>query len=95
MTTTPTNKLIYLPLDQILDAEGICNVYKNRYWIFNPEHGLVFCSQSEKNKSFSNSSPQCNRDIKITEHIKKLMYQDFEIKFVEMVIVPVNPKDYC
>lgn len=63
----------------------------NQWWIVHPEKGLAFYIPA---KRVGYGMPQCNADERITRKIAENGLYEFpyEIKFFELVWVPVDPR---
>ncbi len=101
MTKTVTeDKLIYMPFENVLSANGIVQVYRDRYWFTHKERGLVFYAPDIKHKYYERAYPQCNSNESVAKTVyngiftKSLNLDDYEIKFIDLVLVPVNVHDY-
>lgn len=76
--------LSYIARQDVMKAEGLCNVLKERYWCVDPEKGLMFY----------NGSQQCHTNKKIAENLQQRLYPHAEVEYHSIVLVPINPRDY-
>lgn len=93
------DKFIYMPEDQVLNANGIVQVYRNSYWLVHKEKGLLFYRDNDK-LGISRAYPQCNKNEKIASHLLSLstiVYDkdNIEVKFIPLVLKPIEVQDYC
>jgi len=68
---------------------GFCAVYRDRWWVCHPEHGLTFFwSRGVKGLG----SPQCNASENIAVRLGKPVWA--VLKFLPVVFVPISLADY-
>ncbi len=83
--------IIYLPKEDALKPrEGHC--YVDRWWTVHPEKGLAFYYPVRYKAVNRYSSPQCNTEERIAEHIRKKLYPDHELEFISAVFVGYIPE---
>lgn len=82
---------VYLPLGDLHKHTGICAHITNRWWQVHPEKGLLFFPFNKRHPDLRNSSPQCNSNKTIVD---RLCNAFAEVRFVESVLQPIDPKDY-
>lgn len=88
-------KLRFLPEADVLKAGGIVMAYHDRWWSVCPERGLIFYSQHVRRGGIVGASPQCNSSNQIAHDLNARMYSWAEVKYVKLVLQPVDPKDYA
>ncbi len=86
---------VFMPFDKISEAGGIVNHIKNRWWIVHPEKGLCFHPYSDKSQRPQNCSPQCNSSRAIIESLRDRLRPEFEVRFFESVLQPIDIQDYA
>lgn len=79
-------QITYLSLDKATaePADGIWDVYVDRWWSHDPARGLLFFRKS----------PQCNRVKAIAENVTTRCHPDTEVIFVPRVYVKHDCGDY-
>ncbi len=85
---------LYMPLADVHKARGLVNHIKDSWWSFHPEKGLLFYPRSGAYPSISNSFPQCNQNESIARRLSYVSWPGIEIRFVESVLQPIDPRDY-
>lgn len=89
------NNYIYLPESDALISSGIVNAMRDRYWLVHKEKGLIFY-KSKFHHGLREAHPQCNSNVKVVESLFKHHDKNMvEIKFIPLVLKPVNVEDYC
>lgn len=90
---------VYVQLNQVdKPRNGHMNVAVGRWWCVHPTKGLAFFNPKSGNGKRRSGhgnpygSPQCNRDEAIS---KRLCPEWCEVKFVEVVYLPLIMSDYC
>ena len=75
-----SENLVFVPLEEAIQIpEGLCTIYKNRYWLIHPDKGLIFYY-------FHRSLyPQCNTDFSIADRIRNVLYPWATIEKVDTV----------
>lgn len=85
-------RLHFLQLSEVTQApDGLCAHYKNRWWSYDPERGIIFW---KPDKHSGHLFPQCNSSEDTARHLTKSLYPWAETKFVPSVFVQANPQDY-
>lgn len=87
-------KVRFMKESDVLSANGICQVYRDRFWIYCPARGLVFYT-FQKRDGIREATPQCNSQEFITISLRDRMYPWAEVKFFPLVLKPININDYC
>ncbi|CAH1665732.1 MULTISPECIES: hypothetical protein [unclassified Chelatococcus] len=97
MSITPDDpRLVYMPEAEVLTANGIVQVLRNRWFSVHPERGLMFW-QPEKRRAgrLTGASPQCNGTESIARDLAKRMYPWAETRFFPLVLLPIEIRDYA
>ncbi len=89
-------RMVYLPEADVLKASGHCGVMRDRWFCVHPERGLIFWQPDTRKRkgSLTGASPQCNSNESISQSIQAKLYPWAEVKFIPMVIVPIDVGDY-
>jgi hypothetical protein len=78
------NRISYLPLSDAYKVHsGQVQMLLNKWWIYDPDKGLVFFGQW----------PQCNSDKSIVEASRAKYYPNTELLFVKQVCLPFVPPE--
>jgi hypothetical protein len=101
MSDTPNGvniraSLVFMPEDEVLSANGICQVLRNQWFSVDLEKGLAFY-QSDKRRAgqLRGASPQCNSSEHTARSLNQRLYPDFEVKLIPLVLLPIEVKDYA
>jgi hypothetical protein len=86
-------RLVYLPLDKLDTRSGLVDVIRDRWWACHPERGLLLYNNHRRGQ-LAGASPQCNGDERISRMLNEKQYPWAEIRFVPLVLLPINPNDY-
>lgn len=88
-------RLVFMPLESTLSANGMCNVVRDHWWCVHPKKGLVFWQDGKRRKGkLIGASVQANKNKSVTQHFGEKMYPWAEITLIPIVLVPVDLKDY-
>ncbi|QIG70562.1 hypothetical protein PP744_gp093 [Rhizobium phage RHph_N38] len=88
-------RLVFLPETDILKASGTCDALRNRWFAVHPDKGLIFWQvETRRQGQLRGAFPQCNSSKHITEDLITRMYPWAEVKFFDLVLVPININDY-
>lgn len=96
MTIAPDDaRLVYMPESDLLAANGMVQVLRDRWFSVHPERGLVFW-QDEKRRlgQITGASPQCNSHEAIARSLAATTYPWAETRFYPLVLLPINLRDY-
>ncbi len=84
-------RLVFVSLEEAAIApDGLCQHYKDRWWSYDPERGVIFWKPERRSLSF----PQCNSNEYAARYHGERMYPWAEIKFISSVFTQANPLDY-
>ena len=85
------SRLCFMPIEkaQIAPA-GLCEHYKDRWWSFDSERGIIFWKPHKRSGLF----PQCNSIEHTAISLTTKLYPWAETKFIPSVFVRANPNDY-
>ncbi len=85
-------RLVFIPLeDAIVAPDGLCNHFKDHWWSYDPERGLIFWSPNTRH---THRFPQCNGREHTARSLQERMYPWAETKFVPSVFIKATPQDY-
>lgn len=88
-------RLIFMPLDKVLEATGPVMAIRNVWWSVCPERGLIFYQTNPRRKgALRGSSPQYNATRDIAESIQNKLYPWAETRLVPIVLYPIDLSDY-
>lgn len=94
-------RLIFLPEEKFLSAEGLVMAFHNRWWAAHPEtNDIIFYFyhvhlRPGKLADIRRASPQCNSDQTTAEILNKKLYPWASIRFVPLVLQPIYINDYA
>ena len=84
-------RLVYVPLEKATTPkDGLCNVYANRFWVYDEERGVVFFRSSKRDPL----SPQCNQNERVLLHVRSSMYPWCTIRHIPFVFDKAKISDY-
>lgn len=88
-------RLVYMAETDVLAANGMVEVLRDRWFSVHPERGLIFW-QAEKGRrgQLIGASPQCNSHEAIARSLASSMYPWAETRFFPLVLLPINLRDY-
>jgi hypothetical protein len=92
MAAVTEDEYAYMPLDAVHKATGIVQHITNSWWAVHPERGLLFFPYNKRNPDLKHSSPQCNSNEAIT---RRLVPAFAEVRYIESVLIPIDPKEYA
>lgn len=80
-------------------ANGIVMVYRNRWWTCHPDTSdILFVHvglRSGRKPSLADASPQCNQSQETAFRLMEKAYPWAAIRFVPLVLKPINVRDYA
>lgn len=86
-------RYVFMPESEILNAGGLVDAIRNRWWSVHQEKGLrFFQSERRRQGKLVGASPQCNSNREVLERL--LRHECDEIKLIPLVLVPINISDY-
>lgn len=98
MTPIDSPKLIFMPDSNFLRAGGIVMAYHDRWWTCHPEtNAILFYHvhlQTGKTARLQEASPQCNGQQQTAILLTEKLYPWAAVRFVPLVLQPINPADY-
>lgn len=97
MTAPPDDpRLVFMPFDQVVAANGICAIIRDHWWSSDPERGLIFWqTECRREGKLIGASAQCNRDEGTARLLQQRLYPWAELRFEPLVIQPINVSDYA
>lgn len=96
MTIAPDDpRLVYMPEAEVLAANGMVQVLRNRWFSVHPERGLVFWQDDKRRHGqLAGASPQCNSHQAIAATLAAQLYPWAETRLYPLVLLPINLRDY-
>lgn len=80
-------------------ANGTVQVYRDRWWVCHPDTSdLLFVHvglRTGRIASLQAASPQCNYSQEVAQCVVDKAYPWASIRFVPLVLKPINIKDYA
>lgn len=84
-------RLHFVPIEKAeMAPAGLCEHYKDRWWSFDSERGVIFWKPDKRAGFF----PQCNSTEYTARSLTAKLYPWAETKFIPSVFVRANPNDY-
>lgn len=91
MVEKDDDRLRFISFEKVTTApDGLCNHYKDRWWVVAPEKGVLFWKPHKRWAGH----PQCNSNEALTKSLMEKLYPWAEIRFMPSVFVKAEPRDY-
>ena len=90
MVERDSPQLFYMPVDKALLKEGECFAYRDKWWAFCPERGLIFL----KCKGINPPIAQCYQTAEIAKETVAKMYPWAKVKHMELVLTENKDRLY-
>lgn len=89
-------RLVFLREEDIMEASGLCQIYKDMWFLVHPgTRELIFWQPDTKRRGkLIGATPQCNTSETVALKVKERIYPWADIKFFPRVAVPINLGDY-
>lgn len=95
MVSIDDPRLVFIPLDEVEKATGLCDIRDNYHCLYVPEKGVVLWQLDPKRRGTAKgASLMGNKMMSIAQSIQKHHYPWAEIKLIPRIIIPINPSDY-
>lgn len=92
-------RFFFMPDADFTIANGINTAFRNRWWICHPEtKAILFVHvglRPGQKASLVASSPQCNASEHVVRHVRDKSYPWAEVRFVPLVLKPIDVRDYA
>ena len=99
MTEIDDPRLIWMRDEDFLAASGIVQTFRNMWWACHPEtNDILFVHvglRQGRKASLADASPQCNGSQEIAFRLMEKAYPWAAIRFVPLVLKPVNLRDFA
>lgn len=77
--------LSYIAFDKLTAESGIVSAIRDSWWSVHPERGVMI---------YKKHFPQCNSNENIGRRLTEKLYPWAETRFIPLVLVRVDPRDY-
>lgn len=99
MTDIDDTRFVWMAEKDFTAANGIVQVYRHRWWACHPEtQDILFVHvglRSGRRASLTDASPQCNQSQEVAFRLMEKAYPWAAIRFVPLVLKPINVRDYA
>lgn len=90
---------VWMAEEDFTRSNGIVQVYRDRWWVCHPEtKSVLFVHvglRKGKKANLEDASPQCNAQESVMQSIVPKTYPWAKIRFVPLLLKPINVRDYA